>query len=132
LELIPENLLDVGQSLIEREPAQFCRRTIDATGWAGKAPLVIEGLRHEQIVPYLRQLVSPHHLIRVHIAVPREVRQERVEERGDEIDLAQVEAHAAEVQVNSILAEAADLSIDGTLTPDDICSKVIAHLSIDN
>jgi dephospho-CoA kinase len=102
---------------------------IGQTTWTGSGSLILEGVRHIEILPIVREIIAPTELFIIFVDTPREVRISRLRQRGCKEGEAfdQVESHSTEIQVPS-LEKLADLRIDGTHNVEDLASEVIAWL----
>lgn len=111
-----EMLQALGEKLIaELGWPTFCGAVLDESGWKPGSTLVIDGIRHVAAFEAVRDLVAPMPASLIFVAVPRELRQTRVDERiGEQTDLAKAELHSTEAQVREVLRGKADLIVDGT------------------
>jgi transcriptional regulator with XRE-family HTH domain/dephospho-CoA kinase len=108
-----EVLQQLGASLIEKGVDDFCRAVLTHYGWSAGEPLVIDGIRHAEVVESLRKLVAPLDLRVVFLDVGDEQRLKRLnaqDERTAE-NLGLVEGHATEQQVKGLLPDLADLRL---------------------
>jgi hypothetical protein len=107
----------------------FCLAVIGQTTWEGSGSLVLDGVRHMEILPIIREVIAPVELFMIFVDTPRELRLSRLEQRGYKEGKAfdQVEAHSTELQVPS-LEKLADLRIDGTRGIEELTREVIAWL----
>jgi dephospho-CoA kinase len=128
-----EALQELGASLIaELGLDGFCRSALAHGGWACGESVVIDGVRHLEILETLRRLVAPSRVNLVFVQVDWKTQEERLRQRGSvEPDLlSETESHPTEVQVASILAGAADLVVDGTKCVAELREQIIDWLSV--
>jgi len=112
LEPSREVLQDLGESLA-KAPEEFCRAMLAHFGWQSGEPLVIDGVRHLEIVEALRRIVAPLELRLIFVDISEEQRRERLAGAGD-VNLAkmpQIEKHSTERQVDTVLPDIADLRV---------------------
>lgn len=122
-------LQEIGAETIAGDLRAFCIAVMGQTTWTGSGSLVLDGVRHIEIVPIIREVIAPMELFMIYVDTPRELRFSRLQKRGLKEGKAfeQVEAHSTELQVPS-LEKLADLRIDGTRNIEDLTSEVIAWL----
>ena len=121
-------LQEIGAALVAAGEDGFCRAVLGAAGWAPGQSLVIEGVRHVEIVLALRRLVRPTPLKLVFVAVDEDIRQERLQTRAlaDAAQLPQIDQHSTEIQVKAALAPLADLVVDGTQLPGTLIKEIVS------
>ena len=124
-----EVLQEIGAEMIGGDLRAFCLAVIGQTTWEGSGSLVLDGVRHMEILPIIREVIAPVELFMIFVDTPRELRLSRLEQRGYKEGKAfdQVEAHSTELQVPS-LEKLADLRIDGTRGIEELTREVIAWL----
>jgi dephospho-CoA kinase len=122
-----EVLQYLGASLIEKGVDDFCRAVLTHYGWNAGEPLVIDGIRHTEVVESLRKLVAPLDLRVVFLEVEDEQRLKRLnaqDERTAE-NLELVEGHATEQQVKSLLPNLADLRLSSDRPIPELVSTLV-------
>ena len=127
-----EALQELGASLIaELGLDGFCRSALAYGGWACGESVVIDGVRHVEILETLRRLLAPSRVNLVFVQADWKTREQRLRQRGSaEADLLpETESHSTEVQVVSILSGAADLIVDGTKCIAELREQIIDWLS---
>jgi len=74
-------------------------------GWNAGEPLVIDGIRHEEVIESLRKLVAPLEMRVVYLDVDDKQRLENLRKREEDVTEGSrlVEAHATEEQVKDRL-----------------------------
>jgi dephospho-CoA kinase len=122
-----QTLQKIGAALIKDNCEQFCWSVLDQADWNPGQPLIIDGLRHIEVVETLRRIISPFILRVIYIEVTDDVRESRLSEEGilDSEQLSQIELHSTEVQVETLLPKTADLIVDGSNTLDDLVSEIV-------
>lgn len=109
-----EVLQAIGADLLQRDMEGFCRTVLAQAGWQLGQPLVIDGIRHVEVLDNLKQIVAPMPLFLVLVTVDESTRTNRLLERGM-VDLEKyqhLEQDSTEQQVKSALANIADLVMD--------------------
>lgn len=99
-----EGLQNLGQRLVSTEPASFVEMVLRAADWDRTGILVIDGIRHIEILDTLRSLLSPIPVQLVLISVASPFRKKRLEGRGENVtDFEQLDAAETEVQIFGLL-----------------------------
>lgn len=121
-----KQLQDLGQSLIENNIHEFCQSVLKSTGWTNGKGLIIDGIRHQEVIPVIRNLVKPDTFKIVLLKVSDEqVRAHRNNLNLDQLNTS--EEHPAEFQVkNNLIDDAADLILDGTESVEELTSILVA------
>ena len=123
-------LQELGAALIDEQGWEdFCRSALARTEWQPGESIVIDGVRHREVVETLRKLVAPSRLLLVLITTPMDVRRQRLVSRGEEgSDLTRAEAHSTEVQVVDRLPALADFKVDGSRPAEQVTLDVLSWL----
>jgi dephospho-CoA kinase len=110
-----KNLQELGTLLLRSDPHAFCSDVLANAPWQAGESLIIDGLRHAETVPILRELVAPAVLKVVLIEISEHTRLNRLIARGDgdASAIAVIEEHSSEHQVGSVLRALADLIVGG-------------------
>lgn len=127
LEPSREVLQDLGESLA-KTPDEFCRAILAHSGWRSGEPLVIDGVRHREIVDALRRIVAPLELRLIFVDIGDEQRRERLTLEGD-VDLdkmPQIEKHSTEKQVRNILPDLADLRVSTEKGVGEVVREIVS------
>ncbi len=121
-----ETLQALGESLLAEGSERFCRAVLAQADWQPGQSLIVDGIRHVQVVDALRQLAEPSQFLLVLISTDEEVRRYRLQQRdGDgQGSLHQAELHSTETQVQSFLPEIADLIVNGDRSPYKVAEEV--------
>lgn len=122
-----EVLQAIGVFLISQGIEQFCKAVLEQVNWQPKQPIVVDGIRHAEIIPILRQIVAPLDFYLVFIEVSESTRKARLLERGlrDRQQWQQIEAHSTEAQVQTVLQEIADLTVDSNQKIEDLVLEIV-------
>jgi adenylate kinase family enzyme len=122
-----EVLQEIGFSLINQGMEKFCHSVLAQVNWKPGQPLVIDGIRHSEIVSILHQIVAPLEFRLVFISVARPIRNTRLIERGSTHyqNHQNIEVHSTEVQVQTLLPTIADLTLDGTQKTEELIQEVV-------
>ena len=105
-------LQEIGAELVSQDPYGLCRRVLNSSTWEPRMPVIIDGVRHVDVLDALRSIVAPQHLYLVLIDTPVERRRARLRKRGV-VDLDVVMAHSTERDAASRLTGLADLVVSG-------------------
>lgn len=108
-------LQELGKELVACDPEAFCRATLDQAGGQGMS-LVLDGVRHIEILEIVRRVVEPAPVVLVYLDVIKSQREARLASAGrdQEKSLIELDRHSTECQVRDRIREAADLVIDGS------------------
>jgi len=122
-----EVLQAIGASLIDQGMPEFCTSVLAQANWTPGQPLVVDGIRHAEVISTLRRLVYPSELLLVFLAVNESIRKARLIERGLTKDekLPQIEVHSTEAQVQTVLLGMADLIVDNTRTIKELVKEIL-------
>jgi len=121
-----EQLQALGESLVCEQPDDFCRAVLRQADWTPGVGLVIDGVRHEEILEKLRTLVRPSELRLIFIQADENTRAARRLGTGRVPGpLAASDAHSTERQVMDTLPALADLLVDGTGDIDILAEEIV-------
>ena len=122
-----EVLQELGASLVAKGTDEFCKAVLTHFQWNAGEPLVVDGIRHAEVVESLRRVVAPLELRLVFLEVNDNKRLERLrridQNMAQHMDL--VESHSTEEQVKEGLAELADLHLSGDRPVSELVSTVV-------
>lgn len=122
-----ENWQAVGESLVRNELQQFCAAVLAEAPWKPGSALVIDGVRHVDVVGALKSLVSPSSLRLIYVDVDDANRQQRLRDRSPKEQFVnRLDQHSTEVQVGQDLRRLADLVVDGTRSPEELVREITA------
>jgi cytidylate kinase len=109
-------LQELGEELVRGAPEALCERVLAEAEPQGTQRIVIDGLRHSEIMPILQQLLRPRRLLCVYIEARETVRAERILLR-DKISPAEIQtlqSHSTEAQVAVAVRRLADYVVDNS------------------
>lgn len=123
-----EVLQHLGNTIIETEGWEvFCRNVLEEAHWRPGTSLVVDGIRHREVLEAIQKLAAPVEIRLVFVAINQQVQTQRM--LGKDVatveELQRVEADSTEEQVKTVLPEMADITVDGTQPPDEIVQKII-------
>ncbi|MCU6603931.1 AAA family ATPase [Peribacillus frigoritolerans] len=121
-----ENLQKVGNLLIDGGVEKFCRNVLDSVKWNPGETLVIEGIRHKEVLHCLKDLTYKDRFIFVLITLDDDVRKKRIKnldkEEFHKLDF--LEKDRTEMEIQKDLQSCADIVVINETEP----SKVITSL----
>jgi len=119
-------LQDLGEQTIQQLGwIEFCRVVLAQAGWQPGQSIVVDGIRHEDAIKTLRQIVAPLPCYLIYIQVDDDQGAARLLKRGEQ---PPDKEHSTEVQVENGLSEIADIILDGTKTLVQLNQEVVAWL----
>jgi transcriptional regulator with XRE-family HTH domain/cytidylate kinase len=128
-----ENLQELGANMA-KEPDRFCDAVLTFSNWEAGEPLVVEGIRHQEILDSLRRKVAPLEVRLIYLYVDEAERLRRLKEREpstpDRIEA--VENHSTESQVKNVLPESADLRVSTQEKPEVVVDKIVDWIESGN
>ena len=104
-----EMLQDLGHQMVKSDAQRFCSAALESARHRSGESLVVDGIRHLEILAAIQKLNPEQNVRLVYLSAPLEKRQERT--HGNE-DLTQVDSHPVEADTNEKLRAAADLVLD--------------------
>ncbi len=130
LEMTREVLQDLGDKFVRHDARRFCEDVLKQQAWEPGKPLIIDGVRHVEVLDSLAELLAPAKSYLIYIKIDRTTQTERL--KGDPLphkkSLDELEKHPTEQQVRSTLPDRAALFLDGTQDPEELTRKVIEFL----
>jgi dephospho-CoA kinase len=119
---------EIGEQLVRDECEIFCRAVLSHPRWQRGQPLVVDGIRHVEVLERLQQMVAPQVVRLVFIDVADEERAARLHDRGgdDPGQLRRIESHSTETQVRTVLPHMADKVVDGDRPIDAVVREVVS------
>ncbi len=124
-------LQDVGNLLV-KYPQAFCTKVLEQAHYQSGEGLVIDGIRHKEVVDELRHLVAPTPFILIYISAENNTIVHRLRAAGrNQYDVNFVEQDSTEFQVKNILAHIADIRINNDLRPlEDVIDELFQALKL--
>jgi dephospho-CoA kinase len=131
LEITREVLQDLGDKMVRDDVKAFCEAVLMQQPWRPGVPLVIDGVRHLEVLNTLGEILAPAAPYLIYIKVDRQTQAERLlhDELPHEKPLEELEKHPTEEQVRRILPDKASLVLDGTRPPEELTRKVVEFLA---
>jgi dephospho-CoA kinase len=130
LEMTREVLQNLGDQLVTSNFRGFCEDVLEQHPWQPGKPLIIDGVRHVEVLDALAEILAPARGYLIYINVDRTTQTKRL--KTDPLrhtkTLDELEKHPTEQQVRSKLPDRAALVLDGTQNPDELVRKVIEFL----
>lgn len=109
-----KTLQRIGEELVAQDAEGVCRAVLAQAAWLPGSALVVDGVRHVNIVDLLRRLVAPSGFRLVHVSASEQARSRRLVSRGgNKSELRTLDTHSTEKDVPDRLRELADLRVDG-------------------
>jgi dephospho-CoA kinase len=123
-------LQQVSDQLLSNGWYSFCRAVLAEVHWAVGNNLVLDGIRHKEVLVTLADLVSPQPVLLVFVNTPDELREERLHRRGVSSREQRIgEQHESELQARTTLMDVADLVVDGSLPLEEATQVVLDWLT---
>ncbi len=122
-----EVLQAIGADLLQRDMEDFCRAVLAQADWQLGQPIVIDGIRHIEVLDNLKRVVAPMQLFLVFITVDEATRTNRLLER-ETVNLEKykhLEQDSTEQQVKTHLAEISDLVVNSASSLEASARQVI-------
>lgn len=126
-----EMLQQLGENLIAKLGwEKFCKDFLEKGNRVGDQSLIVDGIRHIEVLEALKKILSPNKILLVFISLPFEERFSRVAERDkiEKSNLRKYDSHSTEVQINSSLFKVADLIIDGSRPVKELTGEIISWI----
>lgn len=121
-----EALQNLGTSLIEELGRNnFCRSVLAQVNWTTGEDLVLDGIRHVEILDSLREVTKPSEVSLVFIKVEESDIKARASGKHPVQDRSRVGRHSTEEQVHSTLSDLADLNVDGRKPVEDLVREAV-------
>lgn len=116
-----EVLQAIGTELVTVDIDGFCHAVIKQASWQHGQPLIIDGIRHLDVLKTLQKLVAPMKLYLIFITIDGAVQANRLIEREpyELLALQTLELDATEQQVDTCLKGIADFVVDGNCSVEE-------------
>lgn len=110
-----ENLQTLGQEQVDADTQKFCNDVLRFANWKTGQSIVIDGVRHVEVLETLRKEVSPTPLKLVYLNPDEEIRQDRLTSRDgvSSIEITHFDNDRTEME-NDELRVVADLVVNNT------------------
>ncbi|MBW4472720.1 MAG: nucleoside monophosphate kinase [Stenomitos rutilans HA7619-LM2] len=121
-----EVLQAIGTELVTSDVEGFCNTVLEQASWQHGRPLIIDGIRHVDVLKTLQKLVAPMKLYLIFITIDRGVQANRLIKRGtDELLAIQtLELDVTEQQVGTYLRDIADFVVDGSRSVEEATQDI--------
>lgn len=122
-------LLDLGRSLVQQDVHDFCVQVLGQASWRSGIPLVIDGVRHLEVLRTLQELVSPAPLHLVYVGGEQKTRRAGPAANNPPHQALheELEQDPTGSQVASDLRGEADLELDGTNPIELLVQQVVDY-----
>lgn len=121
-------LQGIGQEFVEAGLSKFCIKVLDAAEWKSGSPLVVDGVRHVDVLHELRRLLSPVPIRLVYVHVDDAIQADRFASTDKTNCRAAIENHSTESDVKTKLIAIADINLNTELSIDDAVAAVLEFL----
>lgn len=121
-----EVLQAIGTELVTRDVERFCNAVLQQASWQHGQPLVIDGIRHIEVLKTLQKLVNPMKLYLVFITIDEVIQANRLIERGPNelLALQALELDVTEQQVGTYLKDIADFVVNGSRSVEEAAQDI--------
>lgn len=121
-----ETLQEIGNQLLHEDLRGFCFAVLKQQKWRSDAPLIVDGIRHAEVLEELRSIFTPAVVCLFFIKVDPQTQQKRLseDELRHDLSLVDLEKHSTEQQVRKILPTKASLILDGTKPTEQSLQKI--------
>jgi len=121
-----ESLQELGQRLVEADPAAFCSAVLTAGGFRPGDDFVVDGVRHVSIFELLVKLGAPSEAKLLFLGAEDSTRLERVATRADARDFARASGHRVEFDLQMALPDRAHGVVDANQPLDRVVADCLA------
>jgi dephospho-CoA kinase len=121
----------LGETLINNGLEEFCRSVIKQAVWKPGQSLVIDGIRHHDVLNKLKEIVRPSSFVLVYISVNEDNRLRRIAQRDglSQNEACKVDEHSTEKDTKLVLTQLADIKIIGEQPIEMAVKEISNHLS---
>ena len=125
-----EYLQELGEILVTTDPVGFTRDVLKFADWKQGEPLIVDGMRHIEVLSALHSEVSPSPLHLIYVDTASSIRHSRLIDRDktESIILDQLERHSTEAQSDRLRGKA-NLVLDGSIPVDQLVKIIISSLT---
>ena len=123
-------LQELGEALVKSDRESFCRAVLRAGDWRRGDSIVVDGVRHLEVLETLKTIASHDSVLLVLVEADPNTRLERLRERGS-ITRNQVQSqdqHSTAREIDSSLPQVADLVLDGRRPLRDLVETTLSWL----
>ena len=110
-----------------QDAGALCNAVLAPVGSASGKSIIIDGIRHADVVLTMQDLLAPSHLRLVYVGLDEAIRRARLMVRSDlsELSLEQLDVHSTEIEVSNYLAQIAHLVVDGSVPVAKLTDRII-------
>ncbi|MBE9111942.1 nucleoside monophosphate kinase [Nodosilinea sp. LEGE 07298] len=121
-----EVLQAIGTELVTSDVEGFCKAALQQVNWQHGQPLVIDGVRHIEVLETLQKLVAPMKLHLIFITIDDSIQASRLIERGSNelLALQALELDVTEQQVGTYLKNIADFVVNGSRSVEEAAQDI--------
>ncbi len=120
-------LQHLGEQQVGLSPDHLCRELLRKANWRpGDESLIIDGIRHIEVLDVLRQVVAPLRIFLVYVQRDR-MRSHSVSARIGKRSLALFDAHSTEIQTDA-LRSSADIIVSGDNEVTSVVERVLQSI----
>ena len=107
---------DIGLELV-RDPEAFARVVISKSRWRPGQSLIVDGLRHKEVLDALRYITDQSEVMEIYVDADAPLREARLRDRGEvhSQGVLQIDAHPVEKEMLTILPQLAAMTLDAQL-----------------
>jgi hypothetical protein len=124
-----EYLQELGDELVRTDVRAFCEEVLKEQPLQPGVPLVIDGVRHLEVLHELRDLLAPapEYLFYINVDRSTQLNRLKLDDLPHEKPLEELELHPTEIQVRNVLPDQAHLVLDGTgtLSVKELAQRVV-------
>ena len=121
-----QSLQDYGQARVQLDIVQFCRDVLAHVSYMPPEQIVIDGVRHVDVLEVLIDLLSPARVSLIHLELDDESRHFRISDRGDDRDdIERAEQHVVEADLLDNLPRRADLILKASQPLDTVVQQCL-------
>jgi len=122
------DLQELGASLLAQDAHAFCEAVLAPIGPASGRSIIIDGIRHLEVVRLMGSLLAPAQLRLIYVAIDETTREERMAGRQGFAEplLEQIDMHSTELEVSRYLAHAGNLVVDGATEVPVLTNQIVA------
>lgn len=108
-----ETLQKLGDRLISEGVTKFCLKFLNYAKWSNGRSLIIEGVRHKEVLFTLRELTYSDRFLFIYVSIDEKTRKQRIIAKNKNLfdNLDYIERHPTEIQVQNNLINQADIII---------------------
>jgi dephospho-CoA kinase len=121
-----QQLQNIGQRLVDNDVLGFCRAVLQQANFVLGDCLIVDGIRHEEVLEAISLLYPEQPVKLIHVEAPKEVRKARLEIGSEAPEAALGDDHKVESQANKEVRNVADFVVD---TSGDIDTNVAQILN---